>query len=212
MSQSLRRVVVLSPFERPDPELVPAAARAGALGVLDLGRDPRAARRAIDDLTPAAGILYDTWLSPLQADPGTFGGGTTRSFNGLADGSYTFHVVAKDGPGHLGADTTATFSVAIPPGPPPAPSPASAAAIGARVVRVSWANVAGETSYSIERCLLSGRQCSYGALASGLAADTTSFDDTVAANAPAGAYAYRVQACNGTGCSGWAPTNAVNVP
>jgi hypothetical protein len=167
---------------------------------------------ATDDLTPAAGIVYDTWLSPLQADPGTFGGGTTRSFTGLADGSYTFHVVAKDGAGHLGADTTATFSVAIPPGPPPAPSPASAAAIAARVVRVSWTNVAGETSYSIERCLLSGRQCIYGALASGLAADTTSFDDTVAASAPAGAYAYRVRACNGTGCSAWAPTNAVNVP
>ncbi|MGE0134127.1 MAG: SDR family NAD(P)-dependent oxidoreductase [Dehalococcoidia bacterium] len=39
MLDRLSRVVVLSPFEAPDHGLVIAAARAGALGVLDLGRD-----------------------------------------------------------------------------------------------------------------------------------------------------------------------------
>jgi acyl transferase domain-containing protein/NAD(P)H-dependent flavin oxidoreductase YrpB (nitropropane dioxygenase family) len=40
-------VIGLTPFERPDARLVIALARAGALGVLDLGRDPNAAREAL---------------------------------------------------------------------------------------------------------------------------------------------------------------------
>jgi acyl transferase domain-containing protein/NAD(P)H-dependent flavin oxidoreductase YrpB (nitropropane dioxygenase family)/NADP-dependent 3-hydroxy acid dehydrogenase YdfG len=40
-------VLALSPFERPDERVVAAACRAGALGVLDLGRDPTAARAAL---------------------------------------------------------------------------------------------------------------------------------------------------------------------
>ncbi len=54
MSQSLHRVVVVSPFEQPDPDLVIAAGRAGALGVLDLGRDEVAARRALARLAGEA--------------------------------------------------------------------------------------------------------------------------------------------------------------
>ncbi|MEV6564637.1 SDR family NAD(P)-dependent oxidoreductase [Streptomyces kronopolitis] len=40
-------VVVLSPFEEPDERIVVAAARAGALGLLDLGRDAETARSAL---------------------------------------------------------------------------------------------------------------------------------------------------------------------
>lgn len=40
-------VVVLSPFEEPDERIVVAAARAGALGLLDLGRDAGTARAAL---------------------------------------------------------------------------------------------------------------------------------------------------------------------
>ncbi|MEU9125990.1 SDR family NAD(P)-dependent oxidoreductase [Streptomyces sp. NPDC048506] len=40
-------VVVLSPFEEPHERIVAAAERAGALGLLDLGRDADAARRAL---------------------------------------------------------------------------------------------------------------------------------------------------------------------
>jgi acyl transferase domain-containing protein/NAD(P)H-dependent flavin oxidoreductase YrpB (nitropropane dioxygenase family)/NAD(P)-dependent dehydrogenase (short-subunit alcohol dehydrogenase family) len=43
-------VIALSPFEHPDPGLVAAVCRAGALGVLDLGRDPAVARAALDAL------------------------------------------------------------------------------------------------------------------------------------------------------------------
>jgi hypothetical protein len=53
-----------------------------------------------DDVTPPASLTYDRWLSPPQADPGTFTPGTTANYTGLTDGSYTFHVIAKDGAGN----------------------------------------------------------------------------------------------------------------
>ncbi|MDF1563271.1 MAG: SDR family NAD(P)-dependent oxidoreductase [Deltaproteobacteria bacterium] len=43
-------VIGITPFERPDPGLVRALEKAGALGVLDLGRDPEAARVALAEL------------------------------------------------------------------------------------------------------------------------------------------------------------------
>ncbi|MEU6759632.1 beta-ketoacyl synthase N-terminal-like domain-containing protein, partial [Streptomyces sp. NPDC046685] len=43
-------VVALSPFEEPHPRIVIAAERAGALGLLDLGRDANAARRGVAEL------------------------------------------------------------------------------------------------------------------------------------------------------------------
>ncbi|WP_308377878.1 SDR family NAD(P)-dependent oxidoreductase [Streptomyces sp. ISL-98] len=48
-ARSFRRdlVVVVSPFEEPNPGMVAAAQRAGALGLLDLGRDPDRARTAL---------------------------------------------------------------------------------------------------------------------------------------------------------------------
>ena len=45
-----RPIVAISPFETPDVAVVRAACRAGALGVLDVGRDPARARAAIADL------------------------------------------------------------------------------------------------------------------------------------------------------------------
>jgi acyl transferase domain-containing protein/NAD(P)H-dependent flavin oxidoreductase YrpB (nitropropane dioxygenase family) len=44
---SLQPIIGLSPFESPDVGLVVAVARAGALGLLDLGHDPHAARAAL---------------------------------------------------------------------------------------------------------------------------------------------------------------------
>jgi len=164
-----------------------------------------------DDVTPPASLTYDRWLSPPQADPGTFTPGTTASYTGLTDGSYTFHVIAKDGAGNVSTEATASFTVAIPPAPPSSPSPASAALIGPRMVRVTWANVASETGYNVERCL-ANRSCTYAPVASNLPADTTTYDDTITPANPAGPYSYRVRACNATGCSAWATAPNVNVP
>nr|WSW62963.1 SDR family NAD(P)-dependent oxidoreductase [Streptomyces sp. NBC_00998] len=48
-------VVAVSPFEEPHPRIVIAAERAGALGLLDLGRDPAAARRGFAELARRLG-------------------------------------------------------------------------------------------------------------------------------------------------------------
>jgi hypothetical protein len=42
-----RQILGLTPFEHPDSALCIALCRAGALGLLDLGRDPRASRNAL---------------------------------------------------------------------------------------------------------------------------------------------------------------------
>ncbi|MEO8751326.1 MAG: hypothetical protein ABI624_01480 [Casimicrobiaceae bacterium] len=165
-----------------------------------------------DDLTPAASLVYDYWLAPPASDQGVFVSSTTRSYNGLADGTYTFHVKAKDGAGNVGAEATATFDVVHPPPPPAGPASASAAVNAPpRGIRVTWTDVATETGYNIQRCQV-GRACSYAPIVSNLPANTTFYDDTISAASPAGVYSYRVQACNSGGCSAWVNTNNVTVP
>ena len=46
----LEPIVGITPFERPDPGLAIALARAGALAVLDLGRDPEVAEAALEQV------------------------------------------------------------------------------------------------------------------------------------------------------------------
>ncbi|MER6995556.1 nitronate monooxygenase, partial [Streptomyces sp. NPDC000410] len=48
-------VVALTPFEEPNPRIVAAAERAGALGLLDLGRDAALARGALAELAKLLG-------------------------------------------------------------------------------------------------------------------------------------------------------------
>src|SRR5712692_4794423 len=72
-------IVCVTPFERADASLLVAACRAGALGVLDLGRDPKAAEAALDAATrllPSTtlgirvpeGIIVDPQKLPPAAD------------------------------------------------------------------------------------------------------------------------------------------------
>lgn len=68
-----------------------------------------------DDLTPPASLVFDFWLEPLQTDPGTFTGSTGTTFNSLIDGSYVFHVKARDASNNVGAEATSGFTVARPP-------------------------------------------------------------------------------------------------
>ncbi len=161
-----------------------------------------------DDVTPAGSLTYKYWLAPLEGDPGSFVAGTSKTYTGLVDGAYTFHVQAKDGAGNPSAEVTYGFTVAVPAGPPARPVPATVALVGTRTLRVSWADVAGETRYEVERCLMMGRACTFEALAPNVAAGSTSYDDVVSV---AGTYAYRVRACNASGCSDWASTPAINV-
>src|SRR5215813_6599024 len=59
------RVICTSPLERPDPGLVAAAYRAGALGVLDLGHDRPTAERA---LRAIAGTVRELCVRVHDAD------------------------------------------------------------------------------------------------------------------------------------------------
>jgi len=161
-----------------------------------------------DDLTPAGSLTYKRWLSPLESDPGVFTAGTSKIYSGLADGPYTFHVIAKDGADNTSTEATHSFTVAVPPGPPASPGPATIALVATRTFRIGWTDVAGETRYEVERCV-SGRACAYVSVASNVPANAASYDDLVPA---AGLYAYRVRACNGTGCSAWAATTALRAP
>jgi hypothetical protein len=164
-----------------------------------------------DDVTPPASLTYDRWLSPLQADPLTFTPGTSANYSGLTDGSYTFHVIAKDGTGNVSSEATASFTVAIPPAPPSSPGPVTTALIASRTVRVTWTNVASETGYNVERCLAT-RTCTYVSVAANRPANTTTYDDVIPLSSGSGPYSYRVQACNASGCSAFAIAANVNVP
>ncbi|MFD9080652.1 SDR family NAD(P)-dependent oxidoreductase [Streptomyces erythrochromogenes] len=84
-------VVAVSPFEEPRPRIVTAAERAGALGLLDLGRDASAARRALEELGRRLG----------GASPGT--GAAAGAGAGAGAGRYGVRVPVGCplGPGDL---------------------------------------------------------------------------------------------------------------
>jgi 3-oxoacyl-(acyl-carrier-protein) synthase/NAD(P)H-dependent flavin oxidoreductase YrpB (nitropropane dioxygenase family) len=63
--------VGICPFERPDPRLVAALCRAGALGVLDLGRDASVAREALAELARAVRSFGVRIPDGVEVDPAT---------------------------------------------------------------------------------------------------------------------------------------------
>ena len=79
-------------------------------------------------------------------------------------------------------------------------------------MQVTWTDVGGETYYTVERCLQSGRGCVFQPLAPNVAANTTQYVDALPGGAPSGVYAYRVKACSAIGCSAGAVTGNVVVP
>lgn len=153
-----------------------------------------------DDVTPVGNLGYNFWLEPLQADPPTFVAQTSAGYANVPNGTYTFHVAAKDGAGNGSPEATYTFTAAIVAGPPVAPTPATALAIAAGIVRVAWTDVANETSYSVERCRqLFGMGTSYTSVAASLPANTVLFDDPSTLAPRPATFQYRVTACDSSG-------------
>jgi len=53
-----------------------------------------------DNVTPVGGLLYAFRLDPLEGGFPVFGSATSKTYTGLADGTYTFYVKAKDQAGN----------------------------------------------------------------------------------------------------------------
>ncbi len=65
-----------------------------------------------DDVTPAAGLVYATYLQGYDEGWSDFDTATTRAFSNLPNGSYTFQVVARDQAGNEDpSPATRTFLV-----------------------------------------------------------------------------------------------------
>uniref|UniRef100_A0AAU2JYB4 SDR family NAD(P)-dependent oxidoreductase n=1 Tax=Streptomyces sp. NBC_00049 TaxID=2903617 RepID=A0AAU2JYB4_9ACTN len=106
-SAALRDLVVaVSPFEEPHPRIVTAAERAGALGLLDLGRDPAAARRGFAELARRLGAGAD---ASGTGSSGTGSSGTASSGTG------------SSGTGSSGTGSGARYGVRVPAGCPLGP-------------------------------------------------------------------------------------------
>ncbi len=91
------------------------------------------------------------------------------------------------------AEASATTDVIT---PPAAPGSLGATVVSPTRVDLTWADVATESGYTVERSSAAG--ASYTELAT-LAADVTSYSDAAAAEATD--YTYRVSACNAGGCA-----------
>ena len=130
----------------------------------------------------------------------TAAGSTGYEDTGLESSTtYEYRVRACDGAAPAG-DCSAYSNLAsattdvIP--PPAAPGSLGATVVSATRVDLTWADVATESGYTVERSSDAGT--SYMEIAT-LAADVTSYSDAAAAEATD--YTYRVSACNAGGCA-----------
>ena len=65
-----------------------------------------------DNVTPVAGLVYAYRLDPIEPSFSAFGSATTKSYTTLPNGTYTFHVKARDAAGNEDlSPATRTFTV-----------------------------------------------------------------------------------------------------
>lgn len=127
------------------------------------------------------------------------GSATSDAISGKADGTYGYRVQACNA-GSCGSwSGTANVSVLL---PPPAPASISVPGTSSGPVAISWAAASTATSYVLQRAVNGG---AWSALYTGTA---TSYSQSETAT---GSYAYRAQACNSSGCSGYTTSGAVVV-
>jgi YD repeat-containing protein len=127
------------------------------------------------------------------------GSATSDAISGKADGTYGYRVQACNAGACGGWSSTANVSVLL---PPPAPASISVPGTSSGPVAISWAAASTATSYVLQRAVNGG---GWNALYTGTA---TSYSQSETAT---GSYAYRVQACNSSGCSGYTTSGAVVV-
>jgi PKD repeat protein len=136
---------------------------------------------------------------------GATGSGMTCAHTYTQPGTFTATLTVTD---NVGAQGTATVRITvIDPNIINAPSGLSAS-VSAKVVTLRWTdNASNETGYYVERALKSGKGAGVYSRIATLAADTTTFSQTVTA----GSYYYRVQAFNSTTARQSAYSNVVTL-
>ena len=132
------------------------------------------------------------------------GSGTSRNITGKAGGTYSYRVRACAGSGNCGG-WSATESVRVErPSAPGAPTLTVPPTDADGDYTASWTAPAGATSYKLEE------KSDGGSFSNVYDGAGTSHEITGKA---AGIYAYRVQACTGSGnCGGWSSTETTKVP
>jgi hypothetical protein len=147
------------------------------------------------------------WLTISSGSPG--GGNGTVIFAMLVNSSASQRIGTLTIAGQI--FTVTQQGTAPPPsGPPLAPTGVTVAPAGTRMVAVTWVdNAVNETSYEVQRCRLFGSFCSFANVATGLAANTISYTNTVSS---AGTYRFRVRARNASGTSAYGTSGNIIVP
>jgi hypothetical protein len=127
--------------------------------------------------------------------------GNSKSFaiTGLGDGSYTYRVEACNDTGCSAFTSSSTLTVLLPPPAPASITVPSSSSTSA--VTVSWSTSATATSYILQQSLNGG-----GWIQVYNAAGTST-----TLNVSDGAYTYRVQGCNASGCGGFKASITLNV-
>ena len=128
------------------------------------------------------------------------GSATSKALSGLGDGSYKYRVQACNGNGCSGWRTSGTLTVALVPAMPASISVPTSSSNGS--VTVSWASSSLATSYTLQQQLNGG---------SWTQAYSGSATSKALSGLGDGSYKYRVQACNGNGCSGWRTSGTLTV-
>jgi YD repeat-containing protein len=128
------------------------------------------------------------------------GSATSKALSGLGDGSYVYRVQACNANGCSGWETSGTLTVALIPATPGSLSVPATSSTGD--VTVSWASSSHATSYVLQQQINSGSW-------------TQAYNGSATSRAISGlgngSYNYRVQACNGNGCSGWRTSGTLTV-
>lgn len=127
-------------------------------------------------------------------------GNGSWSTSGRGNGSYGYRVQACNVGGCGPWSGTGTTTVLLPPASAPALTVPGSSATGSYTV--SWGGVATATSYTLQISIDSGGWSTV------QASGATSWN---ASGQATGTYAYRVQACNASGCGPWSGTGTINV-
>lgn len=127
-------------------------------------------------------------------------GATSWGASGQATGTYGYRVTACNASGCGPWSGTGTTNVLLPPGSAPSLSVPTSSNTGAYTA--SWGSVATASSYTLQE------QVNGGAWSTVQSSGATSWGGS---GRTTGAYGYRVQACNASGCGPWSGTGTTNV-